>query len=113
MHVACGVYEGLTEPMWMRTTGVQTPWLDVSACGNEDGWVSVCVVNVHLEEDMEVAFEGVEKGREIEVYTVTGGNVMVTNVEGKEEVRVTESRWDGEGNFTFGKHSLTMLRWRC
>ena len=74
--------------------------------------MSVCVVNVHEKEDLEVLVEGIEEGKEVDVYTVTGRDVAVTNIDGKEEVRVEDSEWDGQGTYRFKKHSLTMLRWR-
>ena len=109
-HVACSVYEGETSPKWLRGAK-DTPWLDVSATLNDDGWVSVGVVNVHESKDFETTVEGVPEA-EIKVYTVNGSGVSVTNMKGKEEVGVQESVWDGKGTYTFPKHSLTMLRWK-
>jgi alpha-N-arabinofuranosidase len=45
VNVRCGEYEGETEPKWIRGT-IETPWLDVSATINEEGVVSMAVVNV-------------------------------------------------------------------
>ncbi|MCJ1313465.1 hypothetical protein MMC25_007143 [Agyrium rufum] len=110
-------YEGPVEPGWMRkAVGGDVAWLDVSACVDGEGWVGVCVVNVHEEKGFEVELDvGVEggKGGEVQVYTVTGEGVNATNMNGKEEVGVQESTWDGKGKFTFPKHSLTMLRWKA
>ena len=114
-HVSCGVYEGETQPVWLRGGTREIPWLDVSASVDEvTGWVSVVVVNAHEEKGFETRVEGVEGVGKVEVYTVTGENVKVTNMEkdGKQRVELRESSWDGKGNYTFPKHSLTMLRWK-
>jgi alpha-N-arabinofuranosidase len=50
--------------------------------------------------------------REVQVFTVTGSDVEVRNGDGVENVTVEESVWDAEGKYTFGKHSLTLLRWK-
>lgn len=47
------------------------------------------------------------------VFTVTGSGIGVVNTEGKEEVGIEESKWDGAGPFEFPKHSFTMLRWKA
>jgi alpha-N-arabinofuranosidase len=134
-YVDCGIYEGSTRPQWVR--GVkQTPWLDVSATIDEQGWVSVCVVNIHKEADMEtilgtypqskrfrtstdnIADLGDAKstsGSEVQVYTIWNSSIDVTNVDGEVEVGIVESTWNGwEGGskFRFPKHSITMLRWK-
>ena len=109
-HVSCGTFEGETSPKWLRGAK-DTPWLDVSAALNEDGWVSVAVVNVHESKDFETTIEGVPEA-EIKVYTVNGSGVSVTNMKGKQEVGVQESVWNGKGAYTFPKHSMTMFRWK-
>jgi alpha-N-arabinofuranosidase len=93
----------------MRGT-VDTPWLDCSASLGEDGWVTLAVVNVHDKKAFETRLCGIMEG-EVQVYTVTGDNVAVTNTQEKQDVGVVESSWDGKGLFAFPKHSLTMLRW--
>jgi alpha-N-arabinofuranosidase len=30
-----------------------------------------------------------------------------------EEVGVKESKWDGQGNYTFPKLSITLMRWKA
>lgn len=109
--VKCGAYKGETEPKWlgaMREVG----WLDVSACVDEDGWCNLVVVNINEQKEWESEIEGLKAGKVI-VWTVTGSGVWVTNVKGNDkEVVANESAWNGEGKFTFPKHSLTMLRWR-
>ncbi|PGH27373.1 hypothetical protein AJ80_00851 [Polytolypa hystricis UAMH7299] len=110
-HVSSGTYDGETQPKWIR--GIKdTPWLDVSASVNEEGWVSLAVVNIHEDKDMEVKVEGVV-GNDVKVYTVTGKDVTVTNMKGEQAVSVQESVWDGQGLYTFPKHSLTLLRWKA
>lgn len=109
-HVSSGTYEGETTPKWIRGA-VQTPWLDVSASLGEDGFVNVAVVNIHEEKDLESRVEGA-KG-EVEVFTVTGADVSVTNMKGKQEVAIQESSWNGSGSYVFPKHSLTLLRWKA
>ena len=110
VHVACEEYKGSTKPEWVR--GVkETPWLDVSATVDGE-WVSVAVVNVHKEQDMVVDLGGVQAKGSVDVYTVTGENVQVTNMQGKEEVGLEHGEWDGKGSFTFKKCSLSMLRWK-
>jgi alpha-N-arabinofuranosidase len=108
-HVSCGTYEGETAPVWLRGA-METPWLDVSAAVGEDGFVNLAVVNIHDERGIEARAEGV-KG-DVNVFTVTGVDVAVTNMKGSEEVSVRESTWDGAGNYVFPKHSLTLLRWK-
>jgi alpha-N-arabinofuranosidase len=114
VHVDCGTYSGPTRPDWVRAVK-ETPWLDVSATVSDDGWVSVCVVNMHLDSDLTTAVGGIQNssGR-VQVYTVTGSNANVTNMAGKEEVGVEESEWDASKDscFTFPKCSVTMLRWK-
>ncbi|KAF2453505.1 glycoside hydrolase superfamily [Lineolata rhizophorae] len=111
VNVRCGEYAGPTQPEWIRGT-VETPWLDVSAAVTESGMVSLAVVNVHDERGFDVDLEGVKKG-EVNVFTVTGSGVGAVNMEDIEAVGLKESTWDGEGKFTFPKHSFTMLRWRA
>lgn len=110
VHVAAAAYDGVTEPKWLRgTLDDGASWLDVSACVNEEGWVSVVVVNVSETDDFETELQGA--GKSVDVFTITGKDVTVVNTGGKDEVSVKESKWDGQGKYKFGKHSMTMLRW--
>lgn len=110
-HVRAGAYEGTTSPAWLQgTLDYGASWLDVSASINEDGIVSTVVVNISAEKDFEVDLTGVTG--KVEVYTVTGDNVKVVNTETHEAVTLKESKWDGKGKYTFGKHSITLLRWK-
>ncbi len=109
VHVGCEFYEGTTKPVWVRTVK-QTPFIDVSATVDGEGFVSLCVINSHLEKDFETEIGGV--AGEVQVYTVTGDNERVTNMGGEQKVGIQESAWDGKAKHVFGKHSLTMLRWK-
>ena len=111
-HVVCGSYEGVTEPKWMQAA-VDAPWLDVSATINEDGWVSMAVVNVHQTEDFEIEVGGIEMSTEgVKKSVVTGASWDVVNIKGSEKVAIQESAWVGKGKCCFAKMSVTMLRWK-
>ena len=110
VHVGCQFYEGSTKPVWVRTVK-QTPFVDVSATVDDDGYVSMCVINSHLEEDFETEIGGVNG--EVQMYIVTGEDERVTNMGGEQKVGIQESAWNGKGKHAFGKHSLTMLRWKA
>ena len=109
-HVGCEFYEGTTKPVWVRTVK-ETPFIDVSATVDDEGWVSLCAINSHLEKDYETEIGSV--GGKVQVYTVTGADERVTNMKGQQTVGLKESEWDGKGKHVFGKHSLTMLRWKA
>lgn len=111
VHLECDSYRGETAPEWLQgTLGVDgAALLDVSA-SHKDGWVSLCVVNVDEEKDFETEVLGVNG--EVQVFTITGENVKVVNIEGKEAVGLEEGKWDGNGKFLFKKHSLYLLRWK-
>jgi alpha-N-arabinofuranosidase len=108
-HVSCGEYDGPTLPGFMRGTK-NTPWLDVSATIDDIGWVSLCVVNIYESEDMATSLVGCHCV--VQSFTVTGANVRVDNMGGKEEVTVKEGTWDAGGSYVFPKHSMTLLRWQ-
>ena len=78
---------------------------------NVDGFVNLDTVNVHEQKDFEVKIEGVNS--HVTVFTVTGADVTVTNMKGKEEVGIKETTWDGQGHYVFPKHSLTLMRWKA
>jgi alpha-N-arabinofuranosidase len=109
LNVRSGEYQGATEPEWIRGA-IETPWLDASA-SLKDGVVSLAVVNIHEEKDFETELRGVT-GKDVEVYSVSGDGVAVVNTAEKQEVGIKESKWNGEGSFTFPKHSFTLLRWK-
>jgi alpha-N-arabinofuranosidase len=109
-HVSCGTYEGETSPKWVRSAK-DTPWLDVSATVGEDGFVNVAVVNIHETDDSVARVEGAQGS--VTVFTVTADDLLATNMRGKEEVAIQESTWNGEGTYTFQRHSLTLLRWKA
>ena len=119
-HVSCGIYEGETEPAWLRSAG-ETPWLDVSATLGEDGWVSVVVVNVHPTQSASVELDGLAGGGdEVRVYTVAADDSDkpdapwdATNTAEKQMVGIKESVWKKQsGKFEFPKYSITMMRWK-
>lgn len=120
VHLACDAYDGPTKPQWVRAVK-DTPWLDVSATVDDDeGWVSMCVVNIHGERDFKTSLGGIsvsssQAKTKVQVYTVTGKDLKATNMGGKEEVDLTESEWEPEKDdmvFTFPNSSITMLRWK-
>jgi alpha-N-arabinofuranosidase len=110
-HLRGGEYTGSTHPEWIRGS-IETPWLDVSAALGDDGMVNLAVVNISEDKDFETEIRGLAAGKEVEVHSVNGSDVKATNTEEKQEVGIKESKWDGNGCFTFPKHSLTMLRWK-
>ncbi|KAJ9642082.1 hypothetical protein H2204_002451 [Knufia peltigerae] len=112
VHLECDEYTGPTKPKWVRATK-ETPWMDVSATVDDDeGYVTVCVVNMHLEMDLSTKINGTA-GANIHVFSIAGANDKVTNMAGKEEVGIKESEWDSSANaeFVFPRCSITMLRW--
>ncbi|KAK3946351.1 putative alpha-L-arabinofuranosidase C [Diplogelasinospora grovesii] len=111
-HVRCGSYTGPTKPAWVQGTLPDgAPWLDVSASfDDETGHMNLAVVNISETEDLETTIKGVEGS--VAVYSVSGPTVKSVNVAGKEEVTTKMSKWDGQGNFVFLRHSFTLLRWR-
>lgn len=112
--VDCEAYTGSTKPEWLQDSqGTKMGWLDVSACLDEEtGYCNVCVANLHPEQDLGTNFGGATKGQEVDVYTVTGTDLQVTNMDGVENVKIDESKWSAEDTFTFPKHSFTLLRWK-
>jgi len=111
VHVRGGAYDGATDPGWLQgILDEGASWLDVSACIDEQGWLSLVVVNVNEEKDFEADLKG--GGKDVQTFTVSGPSVKAVNIEGKEEVGVKEGKWNGEGKYSFAKHSMTMLRWQ-
>jgi alpha-N-arabinofuranosidase len=110
LNVRSPEYSGRTNPKWIRGT-IETPLLDCSATVSEDGYVNLAVANVSEESDFEVLLEGL-KAENVEVHTVSGDHVQVTNTAQEQNVGIKESKWDGKGSFTFTKHSFTLLRWK-
>jgi len=66
---------------------------------------------VHETREFATQVDGV--GTVVRVFTITGDNVNVTNTETEQTVGIRESEWDGQGPYTFPKHSMTMLRWKA
>ena len=114
-HVCCESYSGSTRPGWLESFHRPIPMLHVSASVDKSDVVSLCVVNMHLENDADVMIQGLPKGTEVTVYTVTGKDHKVTNVGGNDkEVTTKESKWTADGKaYRFPKISFTMLRWQA
>ncbi|KAM7189910.1 putative alpha-L-arabinofuranosidase C [Naviculisporaceae sp. PSN 640] len=113
VHLHSGVYEGPTRPEWVRGA-LETPWLDVSAAVDDEGFVTLAVVNISATEDISTHVDGISiaNGHQVQVYTISGDDLGVTNTREKQDVSIREGIWDGHGLYFFPKHSLTMLRWR-
>ena len=111
VHLTGSEYEGDTQPAWIRGS-IETPWLDVSAAINDEGIVSLVVVNVHEEKAFKTKIEGLPAGTTVDVHTITGPDVQSTNTSEKQEVGITESKWEAQSEYEFPRASLTMLRWK-
>ncbi|OQO08375.1 putative alpha-L-arabinofuranosidase C [Cryoendolithus antarcticus] len=112
-HASCGIYDGTTEPAWLQGVG-EVGWLDVSAAVDEEGWVSMCVVNAHLSEAQEMEVEGLAAGQgEVEVYEISGEAWDQSNADGTQRVGIEERKWDAKGKFNFPAFSIIMLRWKA
>ena len=113
LNVRSPEYGGRTNPLWIRDT-IETPYLDCSAAFGDDGYVNLAVTNVHEEKDFKVRLFGI-KAESIKAFTVTGDNVNVVNTVENQKVGIEETTidsWSGDGSYTFGKHSFTLLRWK-
>ncbi|KFA61237.1 hypothetical protein S40285_08873 [Stachybotrys chlorohalonatus IBT 40285] len=110
-HVQSAEYEGPTHPEWIRGT-IETPWLETSAAVDDDGIVSLVVVNVHETKSFITKIEGMQSDTDVTVYTVTGDHVQSTNTEEKQEVGISEKNWRRQDVYEFPKASMTMLRWK-
>ena len=112
-HISSPAYDGATEPKWQQAV-TESPWLDVSATVNENGRVSLVVVNVHLTENSVVDLKGIQATSEakIKVYSITGDTWDVINTSDRNSVGIREHEWDGEGKFEFPRMSMTMLQWQ-
>lgn len=110
-HVRSDTYDGRTFPEWLASSA-DLPLLDVSAALSENGWMNLAVVNVSDTESMSAKLP-VTNGV-VSVFLVGGSeyNVRTSNKENMETVGIKESTWDGKGEFTFQKHSFTLLRWK-
>jgi alpha-N-arabinofuranosidase len=111
LNVKSPEYTGRTNPNWIRGT-IETPYLDACAVAGEDGYTNLAVTNVSEDKDYEVDLSGISAD-EVEVHTVTGEHVQVTNTAEDQQVGIKESSWDGKGAYTFPKHSFTLLRWKA
>ena len=92
---------------------IETPWLDVSASIDPDGWATLAVTNIRDGGEITANIDGIKSGTTVEVYTVTGEHINVVNTSETQEVDVqsrTIQEWKGE--YEFPGASLTMLRWK-
>ncbi|KAL1599130.1 hypothetical protein SLS59_006582 [Nothophoma quercina] len=110
INVKSPEYTGRTNPNWIRGT-IETPYIDACAVAGEDGYTNLAVTNVSEDKDLEVDLSGIKTDK-VEVHTVTGEHVQVTNTATDQQVGIKESSWDGKGSYTFPKHSFTLLRWK-
>lgn len=113
VHVRAESYVGETQPKWLENVlgDDGAALLDVSAVVDEDGVVSMCVVNIHEDRDFVVQLSGVVGT--VTAYWVTADSLSAVNREGSQEVALKECEfeWDTKG-YKFGKSSLTLLRWK-
>ncbi|KAI4870645.1 glycoside hydrolase family 51 protein [Hypoxylon rubiginosum] len=109
---AAGTVAAHVRPAWLQGALAETgaPWLDASAALGDDGFVNLAVVNISETEDFPVELKGV--GTDVSLYVVSGSQLSSTNTEDKEEVGLSEGKWDGKGKYTFPKHTFTLLRWK-
>ena len=109
LHLTCGLWEGETQPGWIRGA-MRTPWLDASAAIDDEGTINIAVVNISDEEDIEVELLGLSG--QCHIYIVTGqGPGVLMDPEGK-GVGMSDERRHVDGRFKFAKHSFTLIRWR-
>lgn len=111
-HVRSSAYEGRTKPTWVRMTE-DTPWLDVSCALSDDGFLNLAVINISEDQDFETQVIGVGE-KDVDVFAVGTDNKSVsdTNFDGIQRVGIVESKWDGNGKYTFPKHTFSLLRWK-
>jgi alpha-L-arabinofuranosidase len=73
--------------------------------------VHLVIINMSETEAFETAMVGA--GGIVQVFTIGGRDITVTNMDGKDEMGVKEGDWDEKGKYSFGKHSMTMMRWKA
>ena len=114
VHLTCSEYTGPTTPEWIRSTAIATPWLDVSAALDKDGFVNLVVVNIHPEKDLQADLQGIG-AEDVETFVVTGDNPLAEEVHldenGSGYKKGTFNASGGKGQFTLAKHSITLFRW--
>ena len=57
--------------------------------------------------------EMVGVGGIVQIFTIGVRDITVTNMDGKDEMGVKESDWDEKGKYSFGKYSMTTMRWKA
>lgn len=113
VHVRTETYQGKTFPEWVETT-CAVPKLDVSAAV-DDGWMNVAVVNTNDTKGFATQFASIEKGVEVQVFSMGGEEFVATDANSEEDEKITirESTWIATGDvYTFERLSFTLLRWR-
>ncbi|KAL6412524.1 alpha-l-arabinofuranosidase [Ilyonectria robusta] len=113
VHVRTEAYQGKTFPEWVESTCV-VPKLDVSAAV-DDGWTNVAVVNTDDTKSFATQFVGIEKGVEVQVFSMGGEEFVATDANSEEDEKITirESTWIATGDvYTFERLSFTLLRWK-
>ena len=88
VHLACEEYDGPTKLDFTRVTK-KTPWLDVSATLDEEGFVNLAVVNIHKEKDLETDLGGVKGPVQTFVVRETQSTVQVLWQDGTREILKT------------------------
>ena len=69
-HTSCSTYNGETSPAWLQGA-IDTPWLDVSATIDDEGAISMVVVNLNMEQGFEIEVGGLQaKCGGVKVYSV-------------------------------------------
>ena len=113
-HVCASDYNGPTFPEWLASTS-ETPLLDFSAALSDYGYVNLAVVNVSEGRSMSTTIFTPADVESVSVFIVGGkvNGIRDNNIEGSENFYVRESKWNGEGPFTFEQHSFTLLRWKA
>jgi alpha-N-arabinofuranosidase len=87
-HVYAETYVGRTFPEWLASTR-ELLLLDVSAAVSDDGWVSLAVVNIDDERDLETKMPGgAGRNEEVQVYTVRGRGNGIRDHNTEESVKV-------------------------
>ncbi|KAH7134561.1 glycoside hydrolase superfamily [Dactylonectria estremocensis] len=114
VHVRTGTYQGKTFPEWVETT-CTVPKLDVSAVIDADGWMNLAVVNSDETANLSTQLASIEKGVEVQVFTLGGEKFVATDANSPkdEKVGIRESTWAATGNvYTFERLSFTLMRWK-
>ncbi|KAF2404864.1 glycoside hydrolase [Trichodelitschia bisporula] len=108
VHVCAPAYEGSTTPAWIRAA-TDTPWLDVSAARDDDGFTNLAVVNVSPDEDFQTVMN-VREGY-MRSFTLTAeGMGSVAKEDGIDPIKHDTWYAKGQIEYLFPRHSLTILK---